>query len=333
MQTNLENIKGDHDIVIGEYVDFPLVIEKLKNLLERDNNIYKTLNEEGKEVDNKLQVKNQEKAIIETNNNLLKEKDILTKALEELLSKEDKYKNKEKSIINGKNAKEVKYIEDKLIENNKRLAKREEDYNISLKNIDNIKLKQEESSKLLKIEESKECDREKLSIEINNLSKLEKKIIELDNLNNKVIKLKQNIENSKLQIINNKKETETLKKSKDEKELQLKDIATLETKKVELESNIKVKIKTLDEIRELFKVIRSFQNTYIEHNDKAKEYKVFENEYKKVKETYEKMDDLYKKEQAGILASQLQENKPCPVCGSTNHPNKAIIKESSKIPN
>ena len=49
-----------------------------------------------------------------------------------------------------KNAKEVKYIEDKLIENNKRLAKREEDYNISLKNIDNIKLEQEESSKLLK---------------------------------------------------------------------------------------------------------------------------------------------------------------------------------------
>ena len=98
MQTNLENIKGDHDIVIGEYVDFPLVIEKLKDLLERDNNIYKTLNEEGKEVDNKLQVKNQEKAIIETNNNLLKEKETITKALEELLSKEDEYKNKEKSI-------------------------------------------------------------------------------------------------------------------------------------------------------------------------------------------------------------------------------------------
>ncbi|WP_305305991.1 hypothetical protein, partial [Romboutsia ilealis] len=69
-----------NDIVIGEYVDFPLVIEKLKNLLERDNNIYKTLNEEGKEVDNKLQVKNQEKAIIETNNNLIKEKEIIARA-------------------------------------------------------------------------------------------------------------------------------------------------------------------------------------------------------------------------------------------------------------
>ena len=332
MEINLKNIKGEHDIVIDEYVDFPLVIEKLKDLLERDNNIYKTLNEEGKEVDNNLQVKNQEKAIIETNNNLLKEKEIITKALEELLSKEDEYKNKSKTIIDGKNAKEVKYIEDKLIETTKKLTKREEDYNLSLKNIDSLKLKQEEANKLLQIEESKECDREKLSVEINNLNKLEEKIIELDSLNNKVMHLKQSAENSKLQIINNKKETEELKKSKEEKELQLKDIANLETKKVELESDIKAKNKTLDEVRELFKVIRSFQNTYIEHNNKAKEYKEFEVEYKKVKENYEKMDDLYKKEQAGILASKLQENKPCPVCGSTNHPNKATIKENLKIP-
>lgn len=332
MEINLKNIKGEHDIVIDEYVDFPLVIEKLKDLLERDNNIYKTLNEEGKEVDNNLQVKNQEKAIIETNNNLLKEKEIITKALEELLSKEDEYKNKSKTIIDGKNAKEVKYIEDKLIETTKKLTKREEDYNLSLKNIDSLKLKQEEANRLLQIEESKECDREKLSVEINNLNKLEEKIIELDSLNNKVMHLKQSAENSKLQIINNKKETEELKKSKEEKELQLKDIATLETKKVELESDIKAKNKTLDEVRELFKVIRSFQNTYIEHNNKAKEYKEFEVEYKKVKENYEKMDDLYKKEQAGILASKLQENEPCPVCGSTNHPNKATIKENLKIP-
>ena len=332
MEINLKNIKGEHDIVIDEYVDFPLVIEKLKDLLERDNNIYKTLNEEGKEVDNNLQVKNQEKAIIETNNNLLKEKEIITKALEELLSKEDEYKNKSKTIIDGKNAKEVKYIEDKLIETTKKLTKREEDYNLSLKNIDSLKLKQEEANKLLQIEESKECDREKLSVEINNLNKLEEKIIELDSLNNKVMHLKQSAENSKLQIINNKKETEELKKSKEEKELQLKDIATLETKKVELESDIKAKNKTLDEVRELFKVIRSFQNTYIEHNNKAKEYKEFEVEYKKEKENYEKMDDLYKKEQAGILASKLQENEPCPVCGSTNHPNKATIKENLKIP-
>ena len=60
--------------------------------------------------------------------------------------------------------------------------------------------------------------------------------------------------------------------------------------------------------------------------------KKFEENYKKVKETYEKMDELYKKEQAGILASNLKENEPCPVCGSTNHPNKATISANLQIP-
>ena len=39
-----------------------------------------------------------------------------------------------------------------------------------------------------------------------------------------------------------------------------------------------------------------------------------------------------KKNRREILASKLQENEPCPVCGSTNHPNKATIKENLKIP-
>ena len=332
MQTNLENIKGNHDIVIGEYVDFPLVIGKLKELLERDNEVYKILDEEGKKIDNTLQVKNQEKAVIDTNNSLLNEKEIIIKTLQELLSQEEVYKNKEKNIVNIKNAKEAKHIEDKLIENNKKLVKREEDYNISLKNIESLKLKAEEINKLLVIEESKEIERESLSVEINNLSKLEDKIIELDNLTKNAETLKIKVENNKLELINNKKETEKSKVSKEEKELQLKEIITLETKKVELESDIKTKNKILDEVRELFKIIRSFQNTYVEHNNKANEYNEFEIEYKKVKEKYEKMDDLYKKEQAGILASNLEVNKPCPVCGSTSHPNPATIKENLKIP-
>ena len=45
-------------------------------------------------------------------------------------------------------------------------------------------------------EESKDIDREKLTVEINDLSKLEEKIIELDNLNNIVVKLNKDVVNS-----------------------------------------------------------------------------------------------------------------------------------------
>ena len=30
--------------------------------------------------------------------------------------------------------------------------------------------------------------------------------------------------------------------------------------------------------------------------------------------------------------AEVQENKPCPVCGSTNHPNKASIKNDVEMP-
>ena len=40
MKNYLEDIKGDHDISIGEYIDFPLVIDQLKELIDKEENIY-----------------------------------------------------------------------------------------------------------------------------------------------------------------------------------------------------------------------------------------------------------------------------------------------------
>ena len=43
------------------------------------------------------------------------------------------------------------------------------------------------------------------------------------------------------------------------------------------------------------------------------------------------MEDVYRKEQAGILADSLNDGEECPVCGSLNHPNKAV-KGNDNIP-
>ena len=43
------------------------------------------------------------------------------------------------------------------------------------------------------------------------------------------------------------------------------------------------------------------------------------------------MEDVYRKEQAGILADSLRNGEACPVCGSLNHPNKAV-KSNANIP-
>lgn len=62
--------------------------------------------------------------------------------------------------------------------------------------------------------------------------------------------------------------------------------------------------------------------------DESKE--LWERQVEKAKRAGELYEEIYQKffrEQAGILALQLKENTPCPVCGSIEHPNPAKITE------
>lgn len=332
MQTNLKNIKGEHDIVIGEYVDFPFVIERLKEFIEKDSKTYKNLNENDKTLYNELELTNKEKVKIETNNSLLKEKENVEKILLELLSKEKEFELKKETINKCKNAKEVKYIEDKLIENTITLTQRQKTYEDTILKINELTKEVNVAKENLKIEEAKEPERDALKLEIDKLNSVEPKILEFDDLNKNLTIKNKKVDEVKLQIENNKKLNENLKKEKLENENKLKKIATLETKKVEIENEILNKDKVIQETRELFKVIASFEKSRLNHHNLNKEYEDFEKLYKSTKKNYDDMDELYKKEQAGILASNLQDNTPCPVCGSKVHPRPAIISKNLKVP-
>ncbi|WP_404452785.1 AAA family ATPase [Virgibacillus necropolis] len=52
-------------------------------------------------------------------------------------------------------------------------------------------------------------------------------------------------------------------------------------------------------------------------------------ELSSLKEEYRKLDEAQKKEYAVVLAGQLDYDKPCPVCGSHEHPSKATTHEHS----
>ena len=59
-----------------------------------------------------------------------------------------------------------------------------------------------------------------------------------------------------------------------------------------------------------------------------KELTAYQSVYKEVESIrieYQKMEKAFLDGQAGILASKLEENLPCPVCGSLSHPNPASI--------
>ena len=60
-----------------------------------------------------------------------------------------------------------------------------------------------------------------------------------------------------------------------------------------------------------------------ESGKSAADYALREADYQKAYGVYGKKEAAYFREQAGILAAQLEEGKPCPVCGAIEHPLKA----------
>lgn len=85
-------------------------------------------------------------------------------------------------------------------------------------------------------------------------------------------------------------------------------------------------------ILQIEKMVKDIQRWNEEKDDLLilqEELKVAESIYRQCNHEYMEKEALFLKEQAGIMASNLQEGCPCPVCGSTKHPQKAVLTEGA----
>ena len=331
MKTHLNNIQGKHNIQIGEYIDFLGVINELNELIAKEEEAYRENESNIKRIKAKLEEKNKEKLIAVQNNEMLIEKEQSLKALDELLLKKESIEKSKILSDRAKKAKEVSYIEKEYIEKANYLSRKETEENECNKNVETLKEKLVELQESVKNEENKGIYRDKLSEEIGHLKTLEPKIRDYDNIKKLILELeKKSIEVKEL--INKKdEETKLLKTNKDKREQELKDISELQLRKVNLDNEIENKTKLINEARDAFKTINLYEKLKVEHNKIKDKYLKQEDIFKKIKYEYEHMEDVYRKEQAGILADSLKDGEACPVCGSLNHPNKAV-KSNDNIP-
>ena len=87
--------------------------------------------------------------------------------------------------------------------------------------------------------------------------------------------------------------------------------------------------KNKESLEALKKSLNEYHNLYIKLEKSQSEYKTFSEAYEKATSEYNAKEKAYLDEQAGILASTLIENEPCPVCGSILHPNPASKSEKA----
>ena len=192
---------------------------------------------------------------------------------------------------------------------------------VNLKN--NLKSSRAELS-----EKNKEKRWVELSQEIGKIQNTLPKYKELDSLSsqlqNKSIEKKRN-ENS-VKELSDKAESLSLEVEKNSKELETMGNVQVEIEKIsnQMES-IEEKGKVLGGIEGEIKNLQKLQEKYITVKTDFENKLKIANGYK---EDYDNLSLAYLNDQAGYLADSLEENKPCPVCGSTVHPHKAV-----KLPN
>ena len=226
---------------------------------------------------------------------------------------------------------EILNLIEKEIQTNKDQIKEEEKENEKLKKeIEKLR------EKIKKIEEQNEkVKKYKKYLEEN--EELKQKAKEIKEKETK-IKVSQSVLQKvmpKQQIVNEKQKELKInidKKQVLEKEIKNGEIIEQENKNKILKLNelkeILDKYKTIKEksqnIEDMFLLINQIEKDQKNKEKYVKQYEKLNNQYIEIDKQYKEEEDKFFREQAGIIAQRLEEGKPCPVCGSIEHPNKAI---------
>lgn len=328
--THIKHIEpGEDELLIKlintEDLNIIEIVNETTDLIKKDEKSSKELNEEVKEI--KIAQEKVQKSIVEGEeiNKKIKEKHDLGKQYELDLLREKEYKEKQINLEKGRRAREVKLVEDSLKDRHNNLKIKELQYKDAEQ-----KLKEAENNlllweKQLKEQEEKEGERKKLSDSINTLKNQQQKVKEYEEKSSKIIELREELKNKdkylkklKLLIVDEKDKLEKSNKN-------LMESQKAETAKEKLDKVVYEKELVLKDMILLYKKTEEYIKNADKHSDNSKNFEEFEKQYNKYKNKYELLEDNFRRGQAGLLAKDLNEDIPCPVCGSVSHPKLAQL--------
>ncbi len=121
----------------------------------------------------------------------------------------------------------------------------------------------------------------------------------------------------------------TIKERKAELEECLKQSANLETELQEKREAYQMQEGILAQRKAVWTKLEAIRGSRIELVDAQRSFSEAMQVYEQSRTELSDAEDHYFKSQAGVLAQQLEEDKPCPVCGSIHHPNPAQLLDSA----
>lgn len=195
--------------------------------------------------------------------------------------------------------------------------------------LEELKTKRNECEKAYKSAEAQRERLDDLTRKINLINSKMPKYDELKSLENSINERTQSFEKSNNSLKLKQQEITSLEKEIDEKSKALEEVkgADLLVQKLTVQKEeIKKKAEALKELKTEIDRCKTEQKNLKNAQSFAKsaldEYGALENEYNQIY-------IAFFNEQAGIIADELKDGEPCPVCGSTSHPNLARKSENA----
>ncbi|HCR83911.1 SMC family ATPase [Muricomes intestini] len=198
------------------------------------------------------------------------------------------------------------------------IQRKVDELNILIRNQEEVNhlfiLKAQTEDKLAELEVQK-IDMEELRRQVEEGARAEKVSIEEEQYKRtsaELDNLKQTVAETKGWLVGQKEKTVAEKAEVKQKEEEL----------LQKEPVLQQQIVTLKGILPKYARIRRLENSY---NEQMKKMELILEECRRASVDYEEKYQRFFEEQAGILAEKLKQGEPCPVCGSTVHPQKAEV--------
>lgn len=217
------------------------------------------------------------------------------------------------------------------IEIKKNIIDIEEKIHLNGSKLKEIKPKVDKVKEVYILEEKRSKDREKIAIQISEEMDKLKEYKELHELRLKTKEYEKKIEeNSKKKdkcFVNKKLQEDLVKEYKE----YLEEHKEEETRQGYIELNKKNDSlnKTIENIKIINKNLKDYFVIEEKYAIAQKKYIQIRDKYDVLNKEYQDIERQFLDGQAGVLASLLIDNEPCPVCGSKEHPNPAKILSSN----
>ncbi|MEK5522772.1 AAA family ATPase [Heyndrickxia sp. FSL W8-0423] len=201
------------------------------------------------------------------------------------------------------------------------------DFQHSKNQLERIASLLEQAEIRLKQEEEKSDLRNRIADELVKVTNLKDEVYSLANRKKELQTLGKEYKIIELKIEQTKKQIEQIEKNINEKRNEQKWVDELKLLSLKNEKELDQLTNIIHKLRKIADLMQKEAKTKGDLEEKGKLYEYAKVRLEDAKNTLSTLERKWQIGQAGLLAQTLIEGDPCPVCGSTHHPNRSIIHE------